>query len=68
MMLHALVVTGWPQKMLRNNKSVIFDLVIIAGPAGCIYQTLGGVATSKEKGQYLKVDMNYQDMGKGKQR
>ena len=34
MMLHALVVTGWPQKMIESNKTVIYNLVMTAGPAG----------------------------------
>ena len=34
MMLHAFVVTGWPQKILKNDKTVIYDLVTTAGPAG----------------------------------
>ena len=31
---NALVVTGWPQKMLKNVKTVIYDLVTTEGPAG----------------------------------
>ena len=34
LLLNVWVVTGWPQKMLQNNKTVIFDLVSTAGSSG----------------------------------
>ena len=61
MLKNALVVTGGPQKILKNDKTVVLDLVTTAGPAG-ILLLLDPVYVQWSFAKHIKLDICSSDI------